>query len=242
MEVTMKKLFFISLLLISACIFAEPFNSKLSDEERQTISSGEVLIRNIGSMKDICMENTGSTSRIIGTMRKLDPAFAAEVIQVRPYKGNEDLKEKINSVLLNIEDYVGIPYFSERTQEWYELYSSASINNITESEDKKSKTVDCTLEMSLFGKFNSEITVEENDDYYYYELKNMEKLVYHGKFTAVKPRKMVSCITLFRDGDNWILYAIGGVDVPKVWFLKDRIETSFMNRIKTFCNFMFQKI
>lgn len=238
----MKRLIFIPIMLIAVSIFAEPFNKKLSDSERQTIAGGEVLIRNISSMKDICMEKTDSTERIISTMEKLDPAFAAEIIQVRPYKGNEDLKENINNALLNIEDYVGIPYFSERTQEWYELYSSAQIDSIAESEDKKTKSIDCTLEMSLFGKFKSEITVEDNDSFYYYELKNKDKLVYHGKFTAVKPEKMVSCITLFRDGDNWILYAIGGVDVPKIWFLKDRIETSFMNRIKTFCNFIFQKI
>ena len=80
------------------------------------------------------------------------------------------------------------------------------------------------------------------ENFYFYELKNMENLIYHEKFTAVKSKKMVSCITVFRDGDNWVLYAIGGVDVPKLWFLKDRIETSFMNRIKTFCNFIFSKI
>ena len=96
--------------------------------------------------------------------------------------------------------------------------------------------------MSLFGKFNSQINVTKDGNFYFYELKNMENLIYHEKFTAVKSKKMVSCITVFRDGDNWVLYAIGGVDVPKLWFLKDRIETSFMNRIKTFCNFIFSKI
>ena len=70
----------------------------------------------------------------------------------------------------------------------------------------------------------------------------MEKLVYHNKFTAVKPEKMVSCITVFRDGDNWILYAIGGAAIPKLFFLEDRVETSFMNRIKTFCDFVFKKL
>ena len=53
---------------------------------------------------------------------------------------------------------------------------------------------------------------------------------------------MVSCITVFRDGDNWILYGIGGVDALKLWFIEDRVETSFINRIKTFCNFIFTKL
>lgn len=234
----------ITTLLISILTFcalsADPFNSKLSEKDRNKLAAGEVLIRNISSMKQICVKESAGTEKIIKTMKKLDPSYVAEVIQVRPYEGNEDLKEKINNSLINISDYVGIPYFSERTQKWYELYSSAEIKNI-QTEDN-SKIIDCILEMSLFGKFDSKISITETPEYYFYELKNMEKLVYHERFTAVKPQKMVSCITLFRDGDNWVLYAIGGVDIPKIFFLEDRIETSFMNRIKTFCNFIFSKI
>ncbi len=238
----MKKTILLAFTLLQTvfALSSLPFNSRLTSEERRKLEAGEVLIRNIDSMKEICIEENDSTSKIIRTMKKLDPAFVAEVIQVRPYKGNEDLKEKINSTLENISDYVGIPYFSERQQKWYELYSSAEI--INDKTEGNLRTIDCILEMSLFGKFNSMIQIEENEKYYYYELKNLDKLVYHEKFTAVKPQKMYSCITLFRDGDNWVLYAIGGVDCPKIWFLKDRIETSFMNRIKTFCNFIFSKI
>ena len=53
---------------------------------------------------------------------------------------------------------------------------------------------------------------------------------------------MKSAITVFRDGDNWVLYAIGGVDTYKIFFLEDRVETSFINRIKSFCSFIFTKI
>lgn len=239
----MKKSIFISaalFLAFSAFIAASPFNSELSSEEEQKLAAGEVLIRNIDSMDDICVNETEQTKKIISTMKKLDPAYVAEVIQVRPYAGNENLKEQIDEVLCNISDYVGIPYYSQQAEKWYELYSSAEIKNITE--EGENKTIDCVLEMSLFGKFDSQINIIDNEKFYYYETKNMEKLVYHEKFTAVKPEKMKSCITIFRDGDNWVLYAIGGVDCPKIWFLSKRIEISFMNRIKTFCNFIFSKI
>jgi len=242
MGVIMKKLFLAGYIFLSfsLVVFADPFNSKLTASQREKLEKGEVLIKNIDSMKKASVKEIPQTVKILNTMKKLDPSYVAEVIQIRPYEGNEDLRERINDALLNIEDYVGIPYFSERQQKWYELYSSAEIKNTTKNENKT--VIDCILEMSLFGKFKSEIFVEENEDYYFYQLRNIDKLVYHNKFTAVKPKKMVSCITLFRDGDNWVLYAIGGVDVPKIWFLEDRIETSFMNRIKTFCNFIFEKI
>ena len=169
-------------------------------------------------------------------MKKLGPNYCAEIIQVIPYEGNENIRDRINAILLNIKDYVGIPYYSERTKKWYELYSSAEITNAKVNGNET--IIDCILEMSLFGKFKSLITIEENPDYYFYSLKNMENLIYHHKFTAVKKGNMVSCITVFRDGDNWILYGIGGVDALKVWFIEDRVETSFINRIKTFCNFI----
>ncbi len=225
---------------LNLAVSALPFNSKLSSQEKQTLESGEVLIRNIDSIKDICINESPETQKIISTMKNLDPAYVAEVIQVRPYKGNENLKDEIDKILCNIEGYVGIPYYSQQAEKWYELYSSAEIKNITQKGEDR--TIDCVLEMSLFGKFNAQIDITDNADFYYYETKNMDKLVYHEKFTAVKPQKMKSCITIFRDGDNWVLYAIGGVDCPKVWFLSKRIEISFMNRIKTFCNFIFSKI
>ena len=37
------------------------------------------------------------------------------------------------------------------------------------------------------------------------------------------------------------IITLGGVNAIKVWFLQDRIETSFIGRIKSFCNFFFTK-
>ena len=54
----MKKilqLFFISTILI-ASIFADPFNSKLTDSERAEITKGEIIIKNINYEKNICLK------------------------------------------------------------------------------------------------------------------------------------------------------------------------------------------
>lgn len=236
----LKTALFAAALAFSGILYAGPFNSKISSEELKRLESGEVVIRNLKSYRDTCVEQNSHTKKILDAVDDLRPAYIAEVIQIRPYEGNEDLQEKINNTLLNIRDYVGIPYYSERAEHWYELYSSAEIRSITSTE--KGLIMDCILEMSLFGKFRTEIETEVDPDYYFYSMKNMEKLVYHEKFTAVKPQKMKSCITVFRDGDNWVLYSVGMVDTYKLFFLQERVETSFMNRIKTFCNYIFKKI
>lgn len=229
-----------SILYFSSSIIANPFNKNLSSKERAKLEKGEVLIRNLDSIKELCINETPQTKRIISAMKELKPKYVAEVIQIRPYKGNEDLQDKMNSVLINISDYVGIPYFSERTQKFHELYSYAEIKNATIEGQKT--TIYADMEMSLFGRFDTQIDIEETPDYYFYLMKNLDKLRYHDKFTAIGPENMQSCINLFRDGDNWVLYAIGGVDTFKIFFLEDRVETSFINRIKTFCNFIFDKI
>ena len=74
-----------------------------------------------------------------------------------------------------------------------------------------------------------------------YTAVNTNKLRYLDKFDCIWPKKMKICILLLRDGDKWILYGIGGVNAPRVPFFTERIQTSFINRINTFCSFIFKK-
>ena len=102
--------------------------------------------------------------------------------------------------------------------------------------------VKADMEMKPFGVIHADILINTAEDYLYYEMVNTNDLRYYDKFTAVKANRMKSAITVFRDGDNWVLYATGGVDALRVFFLTERIETSIINRIKTFCNYIFEKI
>ena len=85
--------------------------------------------------------------------------------------------------------------------------------------------------------------LEKDESVLYYETVNKNKLRYYDRFTCVKPYTMKSIITVFpsADGQSYILYALGGVDAPSIFFLRSRIETSFMNRISTFCSYFFDQ-
>lgn len=243
MKNNLRTLIIAAAAIISPALWANPFNKNLTDAERATLGSGKVLIKSISSVKKASVDRTPETEQVIDAMKKLGPTYIAEIIQVRPYEGNENLVENINAVLSDVSQYVGIPYYSERTGEWYELYSSAETTGKKVSGNKT--TLSTILEMSVFGKFRSQIDIEKRDTNYFYMMKNLDKLRYHDKFNAVGKEKMQSVITVFRDGDKWILYAIGGADVLKIPFMSginERVEVSFMNRIKTFCNYIFEKI
>ena len=164
----------------------------------------------------------------------------AEIIKIYPYAGNEDFIAKFKSSVMDIESYVGIPYYSERKKEWYDLYSSANIK--LKNENARTSQVLADLEMSPFGIIDTQIDTITDSDYFYYESTNLNKLRYHDRFNCVGKKKMKSILTIFKSGNYWVLYGIGAVDAPDIFFIRERAEISFMNRIKTFCSYFFTKL
>ena len=129
--------FFISQNLFSA----ELFNKNLTETERESLKTGEVLIKNIAFQKRMCL-NSGlyqEADDLIAEIKALNPKYLAEIIQIKPYKGNENLPEILEELLYNVSDYEGIPYYSVRAEAWYNLYDSAKIisENIVNNDEGK---------------------------------------------------------------------------------------------------------
>lgn len=216
------------------------FNTKLSDSDKKTLESGEVLFTSIRNLKNIKVNENQKTRQAIDVIRKLNPNHLSEIIQIRPYKGNENLVERIAEVLGDVKNYVGIPYFSERNQKWYDLYSEAEILSI--KKEKNVETIEERFYMKPFGYYTSEIKIENRGDYYFFTMKNTEKLRYYDKFDAVGNGKMQAAIVVFRESDSWVIYALGGAKIIDVPFLVKRAEVSFTNRIKAFTTAIFKKL
>ncbi|MBP5443884.1 MAG: hypothetical protein J6Y60_11665 [Treponema sp.] len=216
------------------------FNDNLSAADKAKLEKGEMVIKNLKAPKNMSIESSApSVQKALDVVKKLKPAYLAEVIKVCPYEGNENLLESFESSILDVSSYVGIPYYSERAEEWYDLYSSAKVISKTKTSNGYDLVAD--LEMEPFGIINTSIHTERGSDYFYYESTNLNKLKYYDKYTCVKEKNMKSLVVIVRVGDSWVLYGVGAVDAPSIFFLKERVETSFMNRIKTFCTFFFNK-
>lgn len=237
-----NKILILVFTLFFSSLFASPFNEKLTEDELNTLSTGQVLIKNINNKKNICLKKNlfSSADELLAIMDDLNPKYLAEIIQIKPYEGNEDLPKKLETILNNIPEYAGIPYYSERAEHWYDLYDSAEItetfieNNV--------QTIKATLKMQPFDTVYETITLTSDENTVFYTAQNENKLRYLDKFDCIWPQKMKICILLFKDGDNWILYGIGGVNAPRIPFFTERIQTSFINRINTFCSFIFDKL
>lgn len=240
----MKKLKLLSiftLLLTTSSIFALPFNQKLSTQELESIQNEEVHIKSIDKCKNMALESDNpGAKKLEEIVKALNPNYLAEIIQVRKIEGNEDLPQKLRSVLEDVEHYSGIPYWSVQHKCYFDLYGITLIEN-TEEIDETKKIIHSIIDIRPFGFTRVPLTIEETDDYFLYTMTNDMKLTHKG-ITCVKEDNMLSIILLFKDGENWVLYGLGGVKAPKVIGFEKRIETAFINRAKTFCKYVYSKL
>lgn len=236
------------LLMMVSSVFAEDFsfsmfNSKLTEEEKAKLLNGEMLIRNVDTKKNMCLLGVNdNTNTILNSVDKLDPNYTAEVIRIMKDDEAREISvtDQLESILLRLEDYAGIPYFSERHNRYYDLYKKVELKNSVTNGDTRKMTA--TYAMDPFGVFDCDINLKKNGDDLYYMQENLDKLRYYDKFTCVKPNNMHIYITSFKCEGYTVLYALGGVAAPSIFFIRDRVETSFINRIKTFCQYMFEKL
>lgn len=231
----------LTLSILTQNFFALPFNMKLSNEDLQKIHNEEVLIKSIDKCKNMALQsdNPGAV-KLQQIINELNPNYLAEIIQVRKIEGNEDLPEKLQAVLEDVEHYSGIPYWSVQHKCYFDLYGITLIEN-TEQVNENKKIIHSIIDIRPFGFTRVPLTFEKTDDYFLYTMSNDMKLAHKG-ITCVKPDNMLSIILLFKDGDNWVLYGLGGVKAPKVAGFERRIETAFINRAKTFCQYVYSKV
>ncbi|MBQ0004078.1 MAG: hypothetical protein KBT21_11150 [Treponema sp.] len=231
------------------------FNEKLSDAEKNDLLNGKIVYKNIGKAQNISLIDTND---VLSSIKELKPNYLAEIIQIIPISKTPFLIFNLYQILNDIPSYKGIPYYSEHNGIWVDLYSEAKILSKKESNENAGSTseidktkINAEFFMDPFGTIISEITILQpeqiekgkyfSENFLIYENINTSTITYHD-FNCVKPEKMKSMIYVFQKDGYFILYGIGGLNAPKVPFLSSRIELSFMNRIKTFCNFVFTKL
>ena len=220
------------------------FNSKMSKQELELLEKGEVLIRDIDNIRNISlnMENKHFSKELITSMKKIRPRYLAEVITYIPYDGMEDLPERFDRSLYNASDFTGIPYWSEESQQWFDLFSYAELKDKYSKGNKEFVIVDVVMDPLdvVTGRFEVQKTKSE----FLYQAFNETKVTYRKIIECVKPEKMEVAIYVFydKDSNNWIMYGIGGVRAPRFPIFHKRIMVSFMNRTKSLCMYFLSKL
>lgn len=244
----MKKIFlvmgmtFISLLTARAFSqdFLQCFNANLAEAQIQELKSGKVIIRNLKSPKETSLEtNNIYANKFLKELKASSPTHFAEIIQVRPYKGSENLINELALLVMDIGSYRKIPYYAERQGAWASMFTKAEV--VSCSRGNLTSVYNAVFRMPPFSEFDAVVSTTQIGDTLYFSTKNKGKIEYKI-FSAVKPEKMECGLVLFREGDYWILYGAGAVKTEASLFVKKRVNTAFVNRIKDFSMYFIKKL
>lgn len=216
------------------------FNERLTGREILALRNGEVVCNSIGKLKYARINKIPESRQLIESVRKVNPNHLAEIIKILPCRKYENLTETVSKMLKNEESYTKVPFYIDEDGEIVYLYADAKIKKIEENGETEIITEDFL--MKPLDYFTGRIESTKFSNYYFYQMKNTNRVRYKTFISAVGKEKMIAVISIFRYGDNWIIYALGGVDIIKLPFIDRRIDRAFYNRIKAFCLFTFEKL
>ena len=216
------------------------FNERLTTREILALRNGEVVTNSIGKVKYARIKQIPETEQLLSAVKEVKPNHLAEIIKILPYSGYENLTEIVSEMLKNEESYTKVPFYVDDDGDTHYLYADAKIENIEKSEEKEIITE--KFLMRPLDYFTAEIDSEKRGTYFFYQMINTTRVRYKSFFSAIGKKKMIAVISIFRYGDNWIIYALGGVDIIKLPFIDKAVDRAFYRRIRSFCVFTFANL
>jgi hypothetical protein len=212
----------------------------MNEADRQTLKSGKLLIKNIGRYKNVMLNPvTPEAKNLLEQMKKLDPAYLAEITYIVPVEEADRCLSILYDNLLDVKTYPSIPYYSQSHNEWNVMYQFVKI---TASDYRTTgAAISVFGEITPFEPYNFDIALSRSGSSLEFRLVNTSEIKFKG-VPCVSKGKSLTLVCAFPYGDKMIIYGVGGVNAPYVPILNEKIQTSFINRITTFCSYIFGKI
>ena len=220
--------------------FSSSFNSNLSANEISKLKRGEVLIRNLESTENICLSaDNAYAKRFLTEIKNIKPSYLAEVIQVLPYEEHKNLVQELSSLVGDIKSYTKIPYYTVRNGAWAAMFTKAEV--VSTGKENMGKFSNVVFEMPPFEQFDAKVVTISSSNALYFATINTD-IIKYKLFKAVQPEKMECGLVLFRSGDYWILYGSGAIKPDAAFFIKSRVNTAFVNRVKDFSMYFIKQL
>ncbi len=217
-----------------------PFNSNLSQSELEKLNDGGIVLRNIGTIKKICMEENVCqySDEILRMFRDLNPSYLAEIIYKIPLENNSDLIEQAQKIFSDYSLYREIIYTDDYNGERCNLFRKSEL--IDFSEENSIKVMNLDVRMDMLSEFKAQLLLKEREGEFFFSQINQSPLKW--KFiTAVGTKKMRAGICCFQNDGFWYVYALGGIKAPRIPFITKEIDHQFIGRIQDFAVFYIQK-
>lgn len=240
---SIKKIF--AGIALCACIAlsagAETFNSNISAEELRRLHDGEIVIRYINASKKACIADKAAPEllRIKDMLKDLRPNYLCEILFSVPVAGNGNIMEQLQSVFEDIDLYKKILYQPENSDSMAYLFSQAQLLAKT----KRSGMTDMSalFQMEPLTPYEGTLHLEKKKDSFLFLHSNTDR-IYFRNIKIISPQKMNAGLAAVRDGNRWLIYAVGALDAWKPFFMKKTLESMFNSRMKDFSAFYLQHI
>ncbi|MCR5763154.1 MAG: hypothetical protein K6G00_07220 [Treponema sp.] len=217
------------------------FNENLSDSDRASLLSGEMVIRACPSAKKMCGQGTsGVIQEVLDDVCSFKPNYIAEVVKIYPIVENDDFIAKFESMMTDIPSDFTIPYYSDEAKKDMKL--SLTYKNLSTAVTGLSTTANSDFTMAPFGLINTEIHTDRSDSTYRYSLTNTNKIKYKDFITCVSKGNMKLSLALLKSDDYWIVYGFVAADAPSIFFLRKKVEAAIVERAQAFCSYFFTQL
>ena len=241
----------IAVLTLSVCMLlgshasndelSQHFNSNLTDSDKASLASGEMVIRACSSEKNLSgQEGSRYVKSVLNDLSSFKPNYIAEVVKTYPLAGNEDMVSKFESMLMNIPARASIPYYSNQNKKQATLDLTYKNLSAIPKADGVSLHSDFTL--APFGLISTDMTTEKTYKSYIYHLVNTNKIRYKDFITCVGKNNMKLSLALFKGEDLWIVYGFVAANAPSIFFIRHMVEAAIVERAQAFCLYFFKQL
>lgn len=219
----------------------------LTSDEAALVGAGAPVIRTVARSSRLALTVSGPLAdEIRSKAAALRANYMAELILLSPRKENDPALERLAAALEDVKGYVSIPYWSQQNQRTYDLFDEMEILSRT-SKDGLVVT-EVAQHMEPFDDFKARYSLRPIGEAgmparaLWYTSENLSPIVYR-RVRAVAPGNMVWFLYVFPADDALAFYGLGLVKTfDLLGLLRDRLETSFMGRVKAFMEFMSKKL
>ncbi len=220
---------------------SELFNAHLSQDERERLYRGEIIIRHINTSEKICVVPgaAAETDMVADAMRDARANYLSEVLWALPIACDGKLTDLAESCFRDMNTFREIPYYSEASGKTEPLFTVADlIETETDGTETHSTARFC---MEPFEPYPARLYTRKTPTAFVFLHTNTDKIRL-AIIRAIAKDTMKAGVAVVQDGGYWIVYGAGGIRGPKPPFLKKSLEKAFNNRIKDFATFYIKKV
>jgi len=205
----------------------------MDDSDMAALARGDSVFRQPTAWNKLSIPDSAPfRDEMTGFVRKGGFNYLGEVLLVVPLSVRPSALSQVRDILLDLESYAGIPYWSRQDGRRYDLFDRMSVVSRSGNRDSGGALVD--QHMKPFDDYRASYRWSMDGDRLSFECYNETPIVYSG-IKAVMPGNLVWRLEAYRSGDSWVFYGLGAVKAFDMFgALRPRLSASFMGRIEAF--------